>query len=339
MTPDPPLVHAPDLQSGFWINTPSPPNLPDSDTGALLVTFSDFTCINCLRTLPYLRAWHRMYASLISVVTVHTPEFSFAADSNWVTVAAQRLGVRWPILMDERQKHWTAWTVKAWPTAFLVDRDGYIRMRHVGDRGYADLEDTFRKLISQTLPGNDLPAPLGSLRPEDETGAVCYPVTPELQADEAEVSWPSEGPIHERTPTVPTSPGDGYHLDGAWTRIGDGWELSEAPGAIVLVYSASEVNAVLAPKTSDLGEPTQVDPRVRLELDGRPPPKGEFGSDLFQTSSESGLRLDIPRLYNLVRHTSVERHELRLQFPQPGARFYAFSFGSCLMPSNHPSMT
>ncbi len=336
-----PLVHAPDLQTGTWINASSPPIWQETGAGALLVDFSDFTCINCLRTLPYLRAWHRRYAPHLFVMGIHTPEFSFAHDPRWVAQSAGRLGVRWPILMDNQQEQWTSWAVHAWPTLFIVDRTGFIRVTHVGDRGYPRIEEAFRTLIHQTQPEFEFPTPLGSVRPEDELGAVCRPVTPELQADEVDLAFPALDAASG--PRLASDSGaslqDGYRLDGDWTRSVDGWHLANGDGAIRLAYQAAEVNAVLAPShlSGASFRALDADLSLGLHLDGRPIPAGQLGADAFRTSAGTGLRLDVPRLYNLVKSSTVQRHELRLSFAESGPTFYAFSFGSCLMPPIHHS--
>ncbi len=341
MALDAPLVHAPVFQSGPWINAPSPPNWLDSSAQALVVSFLDFTCINCLRTLPYLRAWHRMYAPHMSLIAVHTPEFSFAHDPDWVAQAAGRLGVRWPILMDNQQTHWTAWAVHGWPTLFVIDRDGFIRLAHAGDRGYSRIETALRNLVQQALPLITLPTPLGLVRQQDEPNAVCMPITPELQADEVNrrISEPVEDPPVMPLAMGAIAEGDGYRLEGDWQRAGDGWRLAGGSGDIFLTFRAAEVHAVLAP-ASWLGSrhPEPADsPTIGLELDGGPPAVGRIGADVFRTSSGAGLRLDAPRLYNLIQDSTVNQHKLRLRFDHAGPTFYAFSFGSCLMPPLHPS--
>jgi thiol-disulfide isomerase/thioredoxin len=337
---DPPLVHAPDLQIGSWINAASPSPW-DENASATLVEFWEFTCVNCHRTLPYLRAWHRQYAPRVAVVGIHTAKFSFGHDSRWVLLAARRLGLRWPIAVDYQQSQWTAWAVKAWPTLFLVDCAGYVRLRHSGDRGYPTLESALRTLMREANPGLDLPEPVGILRPEDEPNAVRVPVTPELQADDAyRTVGPRVPPAQESAMKEDLVELDGgYRLEGDWVRADDGWFLRTAPGAIILTYSAAQVHAVLAPDrhTDEPGAPLADPPTLQLELDGGPLEGSQFGSDVFRNRRGTGLRLDAPRLYNLVRESKVSRHELRLGFDRPGSTFYAFSFGSCVMPSIQPS--
>lgn len=284
-----------------------------------------------------------MYAQDLMVVAIHTPEFSFACDPDWVAQAAGRLGIRWPVLQDNQHSHWTAWAVKAWPTLFLVDRRGFIRMTHVGDRGYAQVEAALRALLQETLLEINVPPALGSVRPEDELGAVCRPITPELQADDVDHLLPPAGIVtgQGQDSDAEILTGDGYSLEGDWTRAADGWQLAGGSGAIHLTYHAAEVNAVLSPVPSiaSATERAVSESTIRLELDGRPLSGGEMGSDTFRMSSGTGLRLDVPRLYNLVRCSTVQRHELRLSFAQTGPVFYAFSFGSCLMPPIQPSST
>jgi hypothetical protein len=340
---DPPLVHAPEIPAGPWIGTPPPLPWSESDQQVLVVGFWDFTCVSCLRTLPYLRAWNRIYSPYILMIGFHTPEFSFARDARWVKSAAGRLGIRWPILTDNQQDQWTRWTVPAWPTVFLVDADGFIRLRHSGDAGYGAVEDCLRTLLQDRSPEEELPPPVGSLREEDEPGAVCFPVTPELQADEA--GLPVQGLAAAMAIQHPPEPSkairDGYDLDGDWIRIDDGWRLEHGSGRLTLTYAAAQVFAVMAPdRAGEAGSEGVLDyPTIVLELDGRTPDGECFGEDVFRTQAGAGLRLDMPRLYNLVKDTTVSRHELCLRFAEPGPTFYAFSFGSCLMPPTDPSPT
>lgn len=340
MALQPPVVHAPDIQNGVWINAASPPDWRATGASALLVSFSDFTCINCLRVLPYVRAWQRMYAPHLFCLTVHTPEFSFARDLSWVTQAAGRLGIRWPILVDNQQTHWTAWAVRAWPTLFLVDRAGFIRMTLAGDRGYPDFEAAMRSLLEQGRPGHELPEALGVVLAEDFPGAVCLPVTPELQADEVNRAIPTlrSGPREGNSPTDYQAPEEGYRFEGDWVRRDDGWQLAGDSGAIHLTYTAAEVHIVLAPpKDEPPGDSRRGDPTIKVQLDGNSLTTGRFGKDVFRTAAGTGLRLDVPRLYNLINSSSVEPHELGLSFSQPGSTFYAFSFGSCVMPPIPPT--
>jgi thiol-disulfide isomerase/thioredoxin len=149
MALDPRTVRAPEFPRVEWLNSPDPLIMADFRGRTVLVDLWDFTCINCLRTLPYLRDWHERYqAAGLIIIGVHTPEFAFGRSASLVRSALGRLGVRWPVALDNDQEIWTAYANHAWPTAYLVDADGYLRARHPGDAGYHRLEADLRQLLA-----------------------------------------------------------------------------------------------------------------------------------------------------------------------------------------------
>lgn len=330
MALDPQTITAPEFPAVDWLNTDHPPALGGLRGRTVAIEFWDFTCINCLRTLPYLRDWHERYRPAgLQILGIHTPEFRFARSERHVRAALGRLGIGWPVALDNDQAVWTAYANRAWPSLHLVDRNGAIRARHIGEGGYPRAEADLRALLS--LDAGDasrLPEPAGVLRSADVPGAVCLPSTNELQVDSL-----GNGPASEKSATalsLPASRHDGrFYLDGDWRLKDDGLTLVSDQGSVVVPFHAATVHAVLAPHTDPDFDP--VEPvRIEALLDERPIP-GEFlGQDLTLRSSVSAFTVDRPRTYHLLAGLDPAPHELRLQISRPGLTLYAFSFGACL---------
>src|SRR5579864_1685300 len=149
----------------------------------VLVDFWDYTCVNCLRTLPYEKAWYERYKSLgFTIVGVHSPEFAFAGESANVRAAVKRLGIAWPVVLDNQNAIWNRYHNDAWPHEYLADAAGRIVYDYVGEGDYPQTEAAIQGLIRQLHPDAHLP-PTMALLPEDsydKPGAVCYPQTREM---------------------------------------------------------------------------------------------------------------------------------------------------------------
>lgn len=173
-------IRAPDLVGGYWVNS-EPLSLGVLRGKAVLIDFWDYTCVNCIRTLPYVSEWHRRYAGLgLVVVGVHAPEFSFAKDLEGVKQAIQKFGIEYPVVMDNGFTIWQAYANRYWPAKYLVDKDGYIRFYHYGEGGYVEVEGAIQVLLREISPDAQLPEPMPAVRDSDKPGAVCYRVSPEL---------------------------------------------------------------------------------------------------------------------------------------------------------------
>jgi thiol-disulfide isomerase/thioredoxin len=332
---DPPLVHAPELPASTWINVYEPVSLAALRGRVILMDFWDFTCINCLRGLPYLRQWHDRYEDAgLTVIGVHTPEFTFAQDVAVVKSAVGRLGIRYPVILDNDQTVWTAFATSCWPTRVLIDEEGYVRCTWQGEGDYAELEAAMQTLLREREPYVALPDVMAPVRPEDARGAVCSPTTPELQVDAVAAGLFDGGSVEL---TLPEERPEGrIYLAGSWRAITDGAALELAGGSIVLPYHACSVNAVLA---SAVDADRSPDPPVSVEIfqDELPLAAARFGADVRLESGSARMTIDAPRMYSLVRNPDVSPHELRLVAGRPGLVFYAFSFGTCLAREGDPS--
>lgn len=332
-----PPIRAPEFPPLPWLNTPYPLTMGGLRGRVVLLDVWDFTCINCLRTLPYLRAWWERYEDAgLSILGVHTPEFGFAHDRRHVSAAVGRLGIRWPVLLDNQQTVWTALANRYWPTIYLVDRLGYVRYRKAGEGDYTQTELALQDLLRDGSPNLQLPPVLDPLRADDVPGAVCHPATPELQIGSIGNGQATSSPREFEPP--PTLQENRFYLRGSWREAIDGLTLVDGPGEIVLPFHAASIHIVLSPGPDPQALPP--DPvRVRVELDGRDLAPDAYGDDIFQENGRAWLRVDEPRLFHLAAGLDSAEHFLRLYLADPGSTFYAFSFDACLASSTLPRTT
>src|ERR1700757_1246567 len=174
-------VFAPELEGGNWIQH-GPVSLKElRDKAAVLIDFWDYTCVNCIRTLPYVVQWHRRYAqSGLVVVGVHAPEFNFARQPEFVRQAIKDFQIEYPVVLDNNFVIWRAYSNRYWPAKYLVDSAGRIRYYHYGEGGYRETEALIQRLLAEINPSLRLPLPMEPVRDTDRPGAVCHRVTPEL---------------------------------------------------------------------------------------------------------------------------------------------------------------
>ncbi len=338
-------IHAPEFAPGQWLNAASPLRLADLRGWVVLVDFWDLSCLNCLRTLPYLTAWHQAYRDLgVAFVGVHTPEFAFARDPRQVAAAAHRHRIEYPILLDNDRKTWDAFANRYWPTVYLIDAHGYLRYEHSGEGAYSETEGALARLLSEAAAGAgspaDLPRPLGALRDEDHLGAVCFRTTPELHAGynrgalgNPEGYLPRSLPTFYRLPPEPERLDGYFYAEGPWLATEEALALAGEHGALVLPYHAATANAVLSPSADPVDLLLDLKPPVSVIVtqDGQPLDALSAGDDVFFEAGQSCLRVDAARLYQLARNPDARRHELRLA-AAGGLALYAFSFSSCVVP-------
>jgi len=351
---DPRLVHMPPLADGDWLN--GRPLTPAQLRGqVVLIDFWDYTCINCLRTLPYLKKWHQRYAKHgLVIIGIHTPEFRFARFRTHLEAAIAEYEIPYPILLDNQQQNWSQFATKAWPTKFLIDPDGYLRFQRQGEGYYQETEQAIQTLLRLRQPDVSLPDLLPPLRAEDASGAVCYRPTPELYAGfqggglfggalgNPEGYMPNSSVIY-RLPLVKTWQEGQFYVDGIWRAWPEALAFAgEQGGEIVLPYAAVSVNAVLAPsadpvETALAMKPTEADPVVEVVQDGRFLTKVQAGRDVvFGENGRSLVRVDRPRMINLVNNPDFGNHTLRLTFEARGLALYAFTFTGCVASPTNP---
>ncbi len=279
----------------------------------VLIDFWTYTCINCIRTLPHLRAWDERYARRgLTVVGVHTPEFDFEKDAGNVQRAISQSNLGYPVAQDNDYGTWKAWGNQYWPAKYLVDARGRVRYVHFGEGKYGETEGAIRSLLAEA--GNERLGRRTRVGGEAPSTAVTTPET-YLGFERAEGFLP-DGVVSGRHtyPGVEHLPDGGFALGGTWTAgaqratAGRGASLSAR-------FGARRVFLVLG--TSD-SRPR----RVRVLLDGRPITSAAAGGDV----RDGVVTVRGQRLYRLVDLPRVERRRLTLRF-EAGVEGYAFTFG------------
>jgi thiol-disulfide isomerase/thioredoxin len=172
-------VRAPEI-GRVWLNS-TPLSFRQLSGRAVLVDFWDYTCVNCIRTLPYVQTWHERYKDKgLTVIGVHTPEFTFAQYESNVERAIREFGLTYPIVIDSNREIWKAFANRYWPTKYLLDKDGYLRFGHFGEGGYGECEQVIQELLREIDPNVALPTLMEPVREEDHVGAVCYRASGEI---------------------------------------------------------------------------------------------------------------------------------------------------------------
>jgi thiol-disulfide isomerase/thioredoxin len=309
-----------------YINT-NQTKLSDLKGKVILVDFWTYSCINCIRTLPYLVDWNQKYSDKgLVIVGVHSPEFEFEKNINNVKQAVARFGIKYPVLLDNDHETWNAYQNSYWPRKYLVDSDGYIRYDHIGEGGYAETENAIRNLLAERTDQQGLE--ISNLNQTKSIVSGVPPVdfnqikTPELyfgyQYARAQLGN-IEGFNPEKTVnyTIPSSNLDTnvIYLQGLWKNNPDNMELVGPDGKITLVYSAKSVNIVAGGK----GQVT-----VREDGKGVQTNNSSKGND---TDAEGKLSIDGQRLYNIVDNTNYGNHQIEIAAKGPGFKIYTFTFG------------
>lgn len=326
-------VHAPDFGQ-TWINS-GPLSLKTLRGQVVLVDFWDYTCVNCIRTLPYLREWHKRYSAKgLTIVGIHAPEFYFASVPELVQIAAREFGLEYPILLDNDYQAWQAFANRYWPAKYLVGTEGYIRYFHPGEGNYGETETAIQMLLRERDPRVQLPPVMEPLRPLDAPGAIqaCQRPTPELYlgSKRGRISNPGgmqeDGEAHEYRfagPQPPTE--DEAEFDGAWIVREDSSQAAGDVSRLRFRYSAAEVNVVLA---SSAECPVA---RLDLEEDGRPLAADARGEDVrVDAQGKTYVEVSRPRMYSLVRRDRYVSRVLTLSTRSRGLEVFAFTFVSCV---------
>jgi cytochrome c biogenesis protein CcdA/thiol-disulfide isomerase/thioredoxin len=317
--PFPPLAGA-----AAWLN--SPPLTPEALRGkVVLVDFWTYSCINCLRTLPYVRGWAGKYKDHgLVVIGVHTPEFAFEKDVDNVRRAVRNLDIHYPVAVDNQYAIWGAFFNNYWPADYFVDAKGQVRGHAFGEGDYERSERLIQTLLADA-GYKDVP---GGLVDSRGTGV-------EAAADERDVKSPETYIGYERaehftgvanlakdragTYAAPASLQlNQWGLGGDWTVQGEKAILVKAPGRIVFRFHARDLHLVLGP--AEGGQPV----RFHVLLDGQAPGENH-GVDV--DASGAG-KVDAQRLYQLIRQNGpVQDHTFTIEFRDAGAQAFSFTFG------------
>jgi len=316
-----------------WINSP-PLTLASLRGKVVLVDFWEYTCINCLRTLPYLREWYRRYHSDgFVIIGVHTPEFRFSGLQANVAAAVKRLKIAWPVVLDSSDAIWDRYHNTIWPHELLFDPDGHLVESIEGEGGYQQTEANIQMLLRAAHPQLSLP-PVMALLPQDsydKPGAVCYPQTAEILVAHHAVANATafNEPLADTRYIDRGTHTDGrVYLQGFWHRTPQAVVSGGGPGFLDLAYHAVQLVGVLK---SEHGTPVRVD----VTQDGNPVPKDDAGRDIhYDSSGMSFIKVEEPRAYDIVMNAKFGYHTLRLTPQTYGLGVYSFAFESCEVPGH-----
>ena len=306
---------------GPWFN--SPPLSNDQLKGkVVLIDFWTYSCINCIRTLPYLKAWDARYRKDgLVIIGVHAPEFAFERDPANVAKAIADLGVRYPVALDNKYQLWNALKNQWWPAHYLVDADGRIRYFHHGEGDYALSERIIRQLLTEA--GHP---PSGGMAEANGSGAEAGAAWGQIRSPETYIGYARAdrfaspgGLLRDQPKTYVKAPLklNDWALEGSWLDARQSARLLAAGGKISFRFNARDLHLVLGSTT---GKPV----RFKVTLDGQAP-----GNDAGVDSRADGSGVvTTQRLYQLVRQKDGARERtFTITFLDPGVEAFAFTFG------------
>jgi hypothetical protein len=302
-----------------WLNSP-PLTVSDLHGKVAVVNFCTYTCINWIRSLPYVRAWAERYRDLgLVTIGAHTPEFSFEHDTDNIRPALSAMRVEYPVAIDNDYAVWNAFANHYWPALYFVDAEGRIRHHRFGEGDYEESEMVIQRLL-------------------DEAGVDAVPDDPvsvEPVGSEAQADWPNLGSPetylgesrsigfdligHTKARELPATLAlNRWAMSGDWTVRSEGIELNEAGGRIAIQFHARDVNLVMGPSTRDSSV------RFRVVLDGVAP--GEAAGEDVDRSGNGVLAEQ--RMHQLIRQPGpIVDRRFEIEFLDPGAEAFVFTFG------------
>jgi thiol-disulfide isomerase/thioredoxin len=307
-----------------WLN--SKPLTREGLRGKVVVIdFWTYSCINCLRAMPYINAWAAHYkdAGLV-VIGVHSPEFAFEKDTANVRQAIAKHAIQYPVALDSELAIWKAFNNKFWPAHYFVDAKGQIRAHQFGEGKYAKQERTIRQLLTEAGAKN-LPDPLDDAAGQGVSAAAD---TANVASHETYLGFSraenfrSPGGIAKDAAKAYALPAsltlNQWALAGPWKVAAEHAQLEKAPGRIVFRFRARDLHLVAGPGADR--KPV----RFRVTIDGKPP-GGDHGMDVDANGNGT---VNEQRLYQLIRQKgAVAEHEFAIEFLGAGAQAYSFTFG------------
>ena len=304
-----------------YINTSSENISQGIEGKVVLYDFWTYSCINCIRTLPYLTAWDEKYSDEgLVIVGIHTPEFEFEKEYDNVVFATKKFGIKYPVIQDNDKEIWNDFQNRYWPRKYIADHEGYIRFDHIGEGAYKETEKVIQVLLEErsNALGNILEKK--QLVDLNEFTHATFR-TPELYfgfnfAEGRNQLGNEEGFSKNKVVTyqLPEKFRQHYfYMEGMWKNNNDGMRLISDSGKIVLNFNAKQVNIVASENAV-----------LKIEYDGGQIPEQVRGQDV---SSDSTVKISEPRLYNLINLEQEGPHEIIIQVETPGFEIFTFTFG------------
>ncbi len=281
-----------------------------------------YSCINCIRTLPYITAWDDKYADQgLLIIGIHSPEFEFEKDPENVKMAIEKYGIGYPVVLDNDMETWKAFDNRYWPRKYIADHEGYIRYDHIGEGGYKETEKIIQQLLDER--NTSLGIQMASAAPLVDIDAFEHTMfrTPELyfgykfaqnrnQLGSEEGFKPGKIVTYLESDKIDL---DKFYLTGDWKNYEDSMELVSDTGTIKLRFNAKQVNIV----TDNVAE-------LEIFLDGEPIPAKYSGDDIRLGNM---LIVSEPDLYNIISSENSSSHILEIQIKGKGFQIFTFTFG------------
>ena len=315
---------APDLVGiAHYLNT-TPEQLEREMEGkVVLYDIWTYSCINCIRTLPYITAWDDKYSDQgLVIVGIHSPEFEFEKNPDNVQMSIDKHGIGYPVVMDNDMETWQAFENRYWPRKYIADHEGYVRYDHIGEGAYQETEKVIQQLLKERSEAMGVQVASATPLVDIEEFEHSLFRTPELyfgykfaqnrnQLGSDEGFQPGKVVTYSEPEKINLH---NFYPVGEWMNYDDRMEMVSETGLIKLLYNAKQVNIVVD------GD----DAKLEILLDGEPVPTQHAGSDL----SPSGmLSVSEPNLYNIISSDESSTHELEIRVTGNSFQMFTYTFG------------
>ncbi len=316
----------PNFETNAWING-SPEVLSNLKGKVVMIDFWEYTSINFIRTIPYMKEWYKRYSDKgLMIIGVHTPEFSFGEERENIVNAVREMGILYPVVMDNDYIFWYIFRNHAWPAKYIFDKNGILRYISYGERNYGNVETMIQKLLQEKDPKVDLPEIMEPIRNADKEGAICYRITPVTYLGYSRgIIGNADGFIKDDTANY-KQPNkvlpDNFYLHGKWDARYDSVKFSGSPGSgkLIMNYIAAEANLVIKPA----GETNF---KVYIYQDAKPVDIDDRGEDIkTESNGKTYILIDEARMYKITKNSNLKRHILTLEPGSDSFTAYVFSF-------------
>jgi thiol-disulfide isomerase/thioredoxin len=297
------------ILGGVWLNS-NPLTLEQLKGKVVLIDFWTYSCINCQRTLPYLRDWHEKYKDKgLVIIGVHAPEFEFEKSEKNVRKAIADFGITYPVMQDNNFATWRAYNNRYWPAKYFIDKEGYIRYTHFGEGAYDESEQVIQELLKEagaTDVSTEINNPtyqLNAKTPEMYLGygRIEYYASPENIKKDSVMNYSNPARLGNNE----------FSYEGNW-MVSEEHANPQKGAKLYLNFDAKEVFLVMRTK----GEPA----KVKVYIDDK---MQNYGEDAV----EGIVTITNDQLYKIIKFPSPGRHQLRLEFEDSNAEVFAFTFG------------
>ncbi len=305
-----------------YLNTTPEKLSKDMENKVILYDIWTYSCVNCIRTLPYITAWDEKYTDQgLLIIGIHSPEFEFEKNAENVQVAMEKYGIGYPVVLDNDMKTWKAFENNYWPRKYIADHQGNLRYDHIGEGGYKETEKIIQQLLEERSKAMKIEAMSSTSLVSIEEFEHTLFRSPELYfgykfAQNRNQLGSEEGFQHGKIVKYHEPNNiklNKFYPVGNWNNLEDSMELTETNGSIKVSYTAKEVNIV----TENYAE-------LEIFIDGIPLTKEHQGTDIVEGNK---LKVVNPGMYNIVSDETSSTHIMEIKIQGEGFRIFTFTFG------------